>query len=195
MSEPTNINLEQLLPLVVGSLLTAIGFLAKRKFENRSTTDLIEKNQKLLELHSKLNEKGTTLADLKNLEAAMLGRKAENAARLSDEYQKRTLQVIEDGSSGFMTQSEMNEQAFQAFNRADQRLSNLISELEQYLDSDRKIELQDVQNAWDSFRTKHATFCSDQYLGGSIAPLQHFYIQLSLLNAVCVHGLIGSPKT
>jgi uncharacterized protein YecT (DUF1311 family) len=162
---------EQLLLSFVGSILTAIGFIVKRKIENRSAIDLIEKNQKLLELHSKLNEKGVTLDALGNLEAVMLGRKAESASRLSDEYQQRVIQLMVENSHESMTQGEMNEQAFQAFNRANRRLSSLISEFEQYLDSSRKIELQAVQNAWDSFRTKHAEFCADQYRGGSIAPL------------------------
>ena len=101
----------------------------------------------------------------------MLGRKAENAARLSDEYQERVIQLIGDNSDEPITQLEMNEKASQAFNRSDQRLSDLICELEHYLDPDRKIALQIAQDAWYKFRTKHAEFCADQYRGGSIFPL------------------------
>lgn len=164
--------LGQALLVLLGALLSAAGFIFKRRLEGRVTIEAIEKNEKLLSLRDKLKVSGTTIEQLSALEASLLGR-AEEAAKVAIEYEHRAVEAIELGADRGLTQTEMNIRAGEAAHRADDRLKRIVAELEELLGREEVAALREAQMAWERYREKHVAFCGEQYRGGSSRPMIH----------------------
>jgi uncharacterized protein YecT (DUF1311 family) len=165
--------LEKLGLVVLGGLVTGIGYLLKRRIERKPVLDEIEKHQKLLMLNKEMREQRISLPDLKKLEEAILNKeKATERHAISIKKEIKIATEIENRE--FITQAEMNEHAYEAFKRADEKLKNVIKSLERYLDKTELINLGKVQDAWEVFRKEQAEFSSHEYRGGSIQPLIYY---------------------
>lgn len=69
-----------------------------------------------------------------------------------------------------MTQAEINAESGRDLLDSQGRLNLILAELRQYLDEERQQEFEAVQEAWEQFREKHATYEMNAYKGGTIAP-------------------------
>lgn len=164
--------LGQALLVILGALLSAAGFVFKRRMEGRGTIEAVEKNEKLLSLREKLKNSGTTIEELGAFEALLLGR-AEDAAKVALEYEHRAVEAIELGTNHSLTQTDMNIRASEAALRADGQLKQLLVELEVFMGPEETTALHQAQAAWENYRKEHVAFCGEQYRGGSIRPMIH----------------------
>jgi len=165
--------LEKIGLVILGGLLTGIGYLLKRHIEQKSAFDAIEKHQNLLMLNKELKEQKVSLSELRKLEEAILNK--EKAAEhhsliLKEELKTDTALECDE----FITQAEMNKHAYQSFQRADTKLKNVLTSIESYLDKTELETLRKSQDSWKIFREKQAEFASSQYKGGSIESLIYY---------------------
>ncbi len=70
-------------------------------------------------------------------------------------------------------QHEMNQQAFEDFQKADAELNKTYNRLLAKLDDIGKQKLRAAQRAWVAFRDAQAEFEADDMRDGSAAPLLH----------------------
>ena len=164
--------LSQVILVLLGALLSAAGFMFKRRIEGHGTIEAVEKSEKLLSLREKLITSGTTIEELGTFEARLLGR-AEDAAKVALEYEHRAVEAIELGTDHGRTQTDMNIRASEAAHRADGQLKQLLAELEVLMGTEEAVALREAQTAWENYREKHVFFCGERYRGGSIRPMIH----------------------
>jgi len=165
--------LEKIGLVILGSLLTGIGYLLKRHIEQKSIFDAIEKHQNLLTLNKELKEQKVSLSELRKLEEAIL-----NKEKVAEHHSLILKKELKTGTAlecdEFITQAEMNEHAYQSFQRADTKLKNVLTSIESYLDKTELETLRKAQDSWKIFREKQAVFASSQYKGGSIESLIYY---------------------
>jgi uncharacterized protein YecT (DUF1311 family) len=158
--------------ILLGALLSAAGFMLKRRIEGRRTIEVVEKTEKLLSLRDKLKAKGTTIEEIGAFEVLLIGR-AEGAAKVAIEFQHRAVEEIELGTGQSPTQADLNIRATETAGRANEKLKRLITELETFMDPEELAALREAQSAWENYRQKHVEFCGEQYRCGSIRPMIH----------------------
>ena len=161
---------ESLLPLAAGSLLTALGVLAKRRIERRGAHELLERRERLLAIHKAMNEQRVSVEDLTQLEAALTSRSAPRALPPAQEP-GRLIQEVLSAPGPPMTQAEIIGHAASLADRADEELQQAFVNLRTSLSADRADLLQRSQDAWLALRVAHATYCASEYEGGSMSPL------------------------
>lgn len=165
--------LEKIGLIVLGGILTGVGYLLKRRIERKPVFDAIEKHQKLLSLTKEMRDQKVSLSELKRLEEAILNK--EKATEHYTQTIKEELKIdVAFENKEFITQAEMNEQAYQSFKRADEKLRTVLKSTESYLDKTELELLKKAQDAWEVFREEQAEFASNQYKGGSIQSLIYY---------------------
>jgi hypothetical protein len=112
--------------LVLGGVGTAVWFFWRRRAEQAPVFENIQKAEKLLFLRKELDNTNYTVADLKSLEDALMGR-AEVAKELSITYEQEALRVREIELNTGLTQAEMNIAAAEAYRKAERKLHTVIS--------------------------------------------------------------------
>lgn len=152
--------LEKIGFVLLGGLITGLGYLLKRRIERKPVFDTIEKHQKLLSLNKELSKQKVSLTDLKKLEDALLIKsKATESyvAQMSEEvdigkrvnrklttYLNELTNSLSEGliTHGEMTQlAELNDTAYQLVLQSDEKLKSMLKLLEEHLD---KIQLNDL---------------------------------------------------
>jgi len=73
--------------------------------------------------------------------------------------------------AGAQTQSELNQEANDAFKKADDALNVTYQKLIALLDDQAKVKLKAAEREWVKFRDAESDFESDQFRGGSILPM------------------------
>lgn len=177
--------LEKFLYAVLGALIAALGFFARRRIEQKPTFEQIDKQQKLLDLKKSLDASGTTLDDLRVLEDTIMGR-ANSAKTLAAAYQEQAVQIYTIDHSEHITQADMNRNAAASFQRAEERLGALVEDLRQHLSGGSLDAFENSQQAWLRYRESSADFQASQYDGGSIQPLIH----ASALESVTISRIV-----
>lgn len=69
------------------------------------------------------------------------------------------------------TQGEMNQSAYDDFDKADKELNNVYNELIKLLEEKEKQLLIKAQRDWIKFRDSHCKFEQEEFDGGSMQPL------------------------
>jgi uncharacterized protein YecT (DUF1311 family) len=69
------------------------------------------------------------------------------------------------------SQHEMNQQAYDAFEKADKELNQIYAKVQAKLDKEGKEKLKAAQRAWVAFRDAQAELDADIMRGGSAAPM------------------------
>jgi len=186
--------LEKIVFFILGGILTGIGYLLKRYIEQKSVFDEIEKHQKLLTLDKGLKDHKISLSELRKLEEAILNKeKAAERNSLILKEELKTSTALE--CDKFITQAEMNEHAYQSFQRADTKLKNILTSIEASLDKTELEILRKAQDSWKIFREKQAVFASSQYKGGSIESLIYYseLERLTVERAASLQSVIDCP--
>jgi uncharacterized protein YecT (DUF1311 family) len=161
---------KDVLLLVLGGIGTAAWFFWRRKAEQTPVFENIRKAEKLLSLRRELDKTNYSIADLRSLEDALMGR-AEVAKKLSASFEQQAREIRELEFNGAMTQGEMNCIAAQAYKRAEQKLASTITKLKEILSPEGIEHLDEANEAWRAYQRKHAAFAASQYEGGNIQPL------------------------
>lgn len=177
--------LKDVVILLLGGAGTAIWFFWRRHAEQTPVFENIQKAEKLLSLRRELDDTNYTVADLKNLEDALMGR-AEIAKELGITYEQEAQQVREIETGGFMTQAEMNIAAAQAYRKAQSKLDTVIAEMKEFYSPEECLRFEESNSAWRLYQQSHAAFLASRYEGGSIQPLIH----ASALEAVTVARIV-----
>ncbi|RPE75886.1 lysozyme inhibitor LprI family protein [Vulcaniibacterium tengchongense] len=160
--------MEKVLYLIIGAALSWAFYFVQRAVERRRSVETIERSRKLLELKQSLDSANTNLDDLRRFEQRLIGR-AEAAVRIADRYVAQAEQVARQSDE--TAQQEMNRQAFDAFQRSQARLQQVLDHLRRQLDGEDLALFDEAHRSWLEFRERYARFVSQSYSGGSIRPL------------------------
>lgn len=167
--------------MLLGILLSAIGYLIKRKIENRPQIESLDKHKKLLDIHKQMNEQGIDIEGLKELEAKLTG-KAAAIQRNAIALQSTSVPLIGENQAEEITQSELNSRAALSFESAKVRMHEVFSQLERKVDSVKSQSLMNSQTEWNNYSVSQAEAAAATYQGGSIYPLIYFSELESLTN-------------
>ena len=162
--------MEKFIYLLVGAAITWGLYFIQRRLERRSTTEVIERNQKLLNLKQGLEQTSTSLEELRQFEGRLIG-KAEAAVKIAGRYVSQAGEVARRGE--LVARDEMSAQAVADFQRVDARLDDAVVHLRRQLDGDDLAAFEQVHLAWLTFRERYARFIAQSYSGGAIQPLIH----------------------
>jgi hypothetical protein len=162
--------MEKILYLLIGAAITWGLYFIQRRLERRGTIELIERNQKLLNLKQGMEQARTNLDELKQFEHRLIG-KAEAAVRIAGRYVSQAGEVArqQDGQG----QDELSAQAMGEVRLLEERLDALVVHLRAQLDAGNQAAFDDVHAAWLAFRERYARFIAHSYSAGAIQPLIH----------------------
>lgn len=177
--------LKDIVLLVLGGVGTAAWFFWRRRVEQAPVFENIQKAERLLSLRKELDNANYTVADLKNLEDALMGR-AEVAKELSITYEQEAQRVREIEMNTGMTQTEMNIAAAEAYRNAESKLHTVIAQIKGFFSPEECAQFDHSNDAWRSYQQSHAAFLASRYEGGSIQQLIH----ASALEAVTIARLV-----
>jgi len=165
--------LEKIALVILGVLLSGIGYWIKRFVERKGDAETLERHKKLLEINKQMTEQQVTVEDLKRLESALTG-KTEAIAAYSRTIESEATPLLEVNHDEPITQAEMNTVASNNFESAKQQMTAVLSELLSLLDGEEKAALSESQRAWESYCLEQAEAAAISYHGGSIYPVIFF---------------------
>jgi uncharacterized protein YecT (DUF1311 family) len=163
--------MEKIIYLLIGAAITWGLYFIQRRLERRKTTEIIDRNQKLLNLKQGLDQASTSLEELRQFESRLIG-KAEAAVKIAGRYVSQAGEVARHGDA-ITPHDDISTQAVADFQRVDARLDGVVAHLGQQLDGENLAAFEQVHLAWLSFRERYARFIAQSYSGGSIQPLIH----------------------
>ena len=163
--------MEKIVYLLVGAAITWGLYFLQRRLERRKTTEVIERNQKLLNLKQGLEQASTSLEELRQFEGRLIG-KAEAAVKIAGRYVSQAGEVARR-SDAITAHDDMSLQAVADFQRVDARLDGVVAHLHRQLDGDNLAAFEQVHLAWLAFRERYARFIARSYSAGAIQPLIH----------------------
>ncbi|HJW45800.1 MAG TPA: lysozyme inhibitor LprI family protein [Lysobacter sp.] len=164
--------MEKIVYLLIGAAITWGLYFIQRRLERRKTTEVIERNQKLLNLKQGLEQASTSLEELRQFEGRLIG-KAEAAVKIAGRYVSQAGEVARHSGALAAAQDDISQQAVADFQELDARLDQVVAHLRKQLDGDDLAAFEHVHLAWLSFRERYARFIAQSYSGGSIQPLIH----------------------
>lgn len=173
--------MEKIVYLLVGAAITWGLYFIQRTLERRKTTEVIDRNQKLLNLKQGLEQASTSLDELRQFENRLIG-KAEAAVKIAGRYVTQAGEVARRGDA-VTADDDISQQAIADFQHVDARLDGVVSHLRRQLDGDNLLAFEQVHLAWLSFRERYARFIAQSYSGGAIQPLIHAVTLESITSA------------
>lgn len=158
-------------------VVKGVGYLWRRWIEGDKDTEALSRLHSAADLREKLARQQISVDDLKQFHLQALERPAANAVASAEYYihkaqhLTRELDAVEEEWPEAITQAEMNQQAFDRFQRVDDELTSLIVRRMSTLDEHDATALQIAQDAWTIWRNAEAQWESKTWEGGSIRPL------------------------
>ncbi|TOI28873.1 hypothetical protein CGI63_22500 [Vibrio parahaemolyticus] len=165
--------IEKLGFVLLGSLMTGIGYLIKRKIESKPELEILDKHQKVLDIHRKMSEQGLDISGL-NQFASMLTEKSSAVQSHVLDLNTKSVSHMQTSSTEHITQTEMNQMASDSYNRSLVKMNEVYAQLMSKLDSDRTEAYGSAQVKWNEYIEAHARSVADMYKGGSIYPLIYY---------------------
>lgn len=171
--------IEKITLIIVGILISGLGYLIKRFVEKRPESEALEKHKKLLEINKQMTEQRVTVEDLRQLEAALTG-KSEAIATYSKAIEREAIPLLEIKDDGPVTQAEMNTVASGNFEAAKIRMNGVLSELLAHVDGEERTAILQSQTAWESYCLEQGEAAAIAHQGGTIYPVI-FYSEMESL--------------
>ncbi len=162
--------IEKIVLVALGALGTVLWYFIRRKIENKSTLDHIEKNERLLKLRQDLDSSGISVSELNEFEKILTG-KANSALAVSEKFARQAEDAIRLGKDEQLTQLEMNEAALRTHHITEAYLERVVEELRSQLAEDEVVLFNHSQEFWTKYRESYGDFVGQLYEGGSIRPL------------------------
>ncbi|MDO6612280.1 lysozyme inhibitor LprI family protein [Shewanella sp. 1_MG-2023] len=156
--------------IALGGIISAVAYLLKRKIESKPDLELLDKHQKVLDVHKKMSEQGLDIQSL-NTFGQMLTAKSASVQNHIQGLQTESATYLVSSPSEHVTQLEMNQQALESFTRSSEKMSNIYDELKNKLDSDQIPLYESSQSSWLKYSKEQALAVASMYRGGSIYPL------------------------
>jgi len=156
--------------LMLGALLSWAWYFVRRRIERQGTSEVIDRNTRLLALKGALESSHTDLDELRQFEARLIG-KAQTAVRIADHYVTQAETVARQSNDDTLSQDAMGQQALAGFRDADARLARLLVHVRRALDGTSVGAFEDAQRAWLLFRDRYAQFVAQSYGSGAVRPL------------------------
>ena len=156
--------------IALGGIISAVTYLLKRKIESKPDLELLDKHQKVLDVHKKMSEQGLDIQSL-NIFGQMLTAKSVSVQSHVQDLQTESATYLVRSPNEHVTQLEMNQQALESFTRSSVKMSNIYDELKSKLDSEQIPLYESSQSSWLKYSKEQALAFSSMYRGGSIYPL------------------------
>lgn len=158
--------------VVLGVLLSAIGYFVKRWIEGRPQNETLDKHKKLLEIHKQMNDQGLDVSGLRNFETQLLGKESAIKKHTSELNEKREPLIAAQEED--LTQLELNKRASERFNIAKQKLQEVYAGIDARVGDRESQALMNSQQAWEGYSVEQAMAAASFYDGGSIWSLAYF---------------------
>ncbi len=175
-------------PLLCFGVFRGLEYLVTRLIEGKPEAEKIEQYSMLADLQKKLAENKMSIGDLERLRGQVLGKEAENAIHVAEQYTRVASQLVENTKDAerpigkmrsfqssvraeAMTQAEMNAHSAAKAHEADSELTALVMDLMQRIGTEEAEALQRAQDQWSAFRMIEAERDAKVWEGGSIRPL------------------------
>ncbi len=160
--------IEKVILVILGCAGTIIFFFLRRKVEQKSTFENIEKTEKLISVKKEMDATGYTLDELDQFEKDLSAR-ASAAETVSNIY-KEELNLIKE-LKPIKTQTEMNVESHESLQKSETQLLSIIEEFKLFFSPQERNEFDKTNGAWQEFSKLNAGFMASRYEGGSIQPL------------------------
>lgn len=158
--------------VVLGVLLSGIGYFAKRWIEGKPQNETLDKHKKLLDIHKQMNEQGLDVCGLKELETLLLG-KVDAIKKHTAELTEKREPLIAPQEEG-LTQLELNQRASDRFEIAKQKLQEVYAGIDSRVGDRESQALMNSQKAWEDYSVDQAMAAASAYDGGSMWSLVYF---------------------
>ena len=167
--------------ILLGMILSSIGYLIKRKIENRPQIEILDKHKRILDIHKQMSDQGIDLEGLKNLEARLSG-KAKAIQSHSVILQSESVSLLKEDEPENLTQMELNERAGKRFEIAKEKLQEVIAAIDSRVGDFESQSLMRSQRNWENYSVSQAQAAAASYEGGSIYNLIYLSELESLTN-------------
>ena len=161
--------IEKLLFVLLGVILSAAGFLAKRYLQGAHANETLDRKQKVLTIHDTLVKLGLGAADLGAIERNLLGSTDDSTPKTTDSRSGASDELL-DALVNAKTQAEMNQISGERARRADFELEQALQRLRGKTITAVRPLVDIVQKAWFEYRRQQVEVVGHQYEGGSIQP-------------------------
>ncbi|WMS93012.1 lysozyme inhibitor LprI family protein [Pseudoalteromonas sp. HL-AS1] len=155
--------------VLLGVVISVIGYLFKRKIESKPQLETLDKQKKLLDIHKQMNEQRIDINGLKQLEAMITG-KSEAILTKNRALQAEASPLIEENESEDFTQLELNNRAAKRLEVAKEKMQRAIAGIDSRVGDFVSQSLMNSQTEWESYSISQAEAASARYQGGSIYP-------------------------
>ncbi len=157
---------EKVFLVVLGTLLSGIAYLLKRRVEKRPISDALEKHQKLLSINKELAGQKISVEDLHALEQSLVRRGSQKEVYIGD-LRKELSSVSDENNDEFFSNWEMKIRASGNVKIAEAKLEQIFEELSFKLGKEEKGVLEKSQKAWEIYSRKQAEFAAGSFRGGT----------------------------
>ena len=165
----------------LGVIISAVGYLIKRKIENKPQIESLNKHKKLLDIHKQMNEQGIDLKGLKALESKLTGKAAAIQSK-TVVLQAESEPLLHEPELQDLTQKELNDRASTNFEKAKEKMQEAIAGIDSRVGDYESQSLMQSQIEWESYSVSQAEAAAASYREGSIYPLIYFSELESLTN-------------
>jgi len=156
--------------VLLGVVISSIGYLLKRKIESKPQLETFEKHKKLLDIHKQMNEQGIDVSGLKQLEAMITGKgKAIQSNAIA--LQAESSPLIKEDDTEDLSQLELNKRAARRLEIAKEKMQYAIAGIDSRVGDSESQSLMNSQAEWERYSVSQAEAASSSYQGGSIYPL------------------------
>ena len=168
----------KLLILPIGGCVYALGrYLGRRRIEKHGESEQIQRARELVDLQRAMRDGNVSVDDINNLRQRLLDKPANRAVATANYYIERAEYLrdqpasLMDDHGDTLTQTEMNEQAFAMYARANNELASTVIEKVATYSPEEAHLFQQAQDAWLRWRDAESQWESKVWEGGSIRPL------------------------
>lgn len=159
--------------ILLGVVLSAMGYLIKRLIEKKSQIEALDKQKKLLDIHKQMNDQGIDLGGLRALEQQLIG-KAVAIQSKAVILRAESTPLVGDHEPKDLTQIELNERASSKFETAKKKMQEAIAGIDSRVGDYESQTLLRSQREWESYSVSQAEAAAASYREGSIYPLIYF---------------------
>jgi len=165
-------SIEKILFVALGSLLSALAYLIKRRIEKKHESDTLDRHLRLLSISKGLAEQQISIEALQALENALLN-KSLAQEKHREELQGNLIALTVGGDDAFLSQAGLNMRAKGNVKIAEAKMEQVLNELLFELEGEERELLQKSQKAWEAYCKRESEFAASGYTGGTMYPLAY----------------------
>jgi len=156
--------------VLVGVIISGIGYLIKRKIENKPQLESLDKHKKLLDIHKQMGDQGIDVDGLKTLEIK-LSEKAEAIQNNTVILNSESTPLFSPNKQENLNQYELNQRASENLEIAKVKMQDAITGIDSRVGDFESQSFMNSRREWESYSISQAEAAASGYKGGSIYPL------------------------